>query len=641
MKVTKLDSQTPEITGRKRVAAYARVSMDTERLQHSLSAQVSYYNDLIQKNPEWEFAGVFADYAVTGTKTEGRSEYQRLLDECEAGNVQIILVKSISRFARNTVDLLNTVRHLKEIGVEVRFEKENISSFSEDGELMLTLLASFAQEESRSISENCKWGIRKRYANGTIGLKNRRLYGYEHDGEDWRIIEDEAEIVRFMYSSLIDGMKLAGIVGAVKAKGAKTIQGKDFGYQQIEKILTNEFYCGDRKLQKTFIEDPISKKKVKNKGQLPQYYYRDDHIAVIDQEIFEKAQEVLAENKRYRREKLTPKYPFSSKITCSACGNHYTRGRDTKRKDGSMTPYWYCSKGKMTGERCGIAGCWKEEELEKASAEIMGTEGFDAAAFAGQIKGITTFPDGILEFDFYGGKKRTWKRPPKEAKTKKPTSKGLRPKQFLDGYIFCGKCGRRFGRVVQHTRSGDYNMWSCRSKRGKNITCGNVNYTEQEIKNAFCMAYGVEEFDEELFKETVEGIEIQDGGDIDIHLLDGTIRRIKNLKFLPGKHTFSFSEEFTGKIRCRCGCEYLFTKNRNRYGKYGYWRCPGKGRDYMECTAQDYPDYQIRKVAAYLMGTDDFDEDKFEEQVERITAVDNGLVFTFKDGRNKTWHRML
>lgn len=160
MKVTKLESSLPEVKERKRVAAYARVSMDTERLQHSLSAQVSYYNDLIQKNPEWEFAGVFADYAVTGTKTEGRAEYQRLLDECEAGRINIILVKSISRFARNTVDLLNTVRHLKDIGVEVRFEKESISTFSEDGEIRVQLLIQFNDytEMHPSGSENCCFG---------------------------------------------------------------------------------------------------------------------------------------------------------------------------------------------------------------------------------------------------------------------------------------------------------------------------------------------------------------------------------------------------------------------------------------------------------------------------------------------------
>ena len=174
-KITKIEPGIKALPAKKKVAAYARVSKDTERLMHSVSAQVSYYSDLIQKNPEWEYAGVYADSGITGTLVAGRSEFVRLLEDCEAGRIDIILCKSISRFARNTVDLLNTVRRLKEIGVEVRFEKEQINSMSGDGELMLSILASFAQEESRSISENVKWGIRKRFKNGEIGAANKHI----------------------------------------------------------------------------------------------------------------------------------------------------------------------------------------------------------------------------------------------------------------------------------------------------------------------------------------------------------------------------------------------------------------------------------------------------------------------------------
>lgn len=182
-KITKLERRTPALPSRKRVAAYARVSKDTERLMHSVSEQVSYYSKLIQKNPEWEYAGVYADKGITGTLTSMRDEFQRMLSDCEAGKIDIILTKSISRFARNTVDLLETVRHLKSIGVEVRFEKEKINTFSEDGELMLSLLASFAQEESMSISENSKWGIRKRFESGEIGAANKHILGYRYDDE--------------------------------------------------------------------------------------------------------------------------------------------------------------------------------------------------------------------------------------------------------------------------------------------------------------------------------------------------------------------------------------------------------------------------------------------------------------------------
>ena len=175
-KITKLEQSVPEITAKKKVAAYARISMESERMNHSLSAQISYYNGLIQKTPEWEFAGVYADDGISGTGIAKRSEFQRMVADCEAGKIDIVLTKSIQRFARNTVDLLETVRHLKDIGVEVRFEKENISSMSGDGELMLSILASFAQEESRSISENVKWGTRKRFEQG-IPNGQFQIYG--------------------------------------------------------------------------------------------------------------------------------------------------------------------------------------------------------------------------------------------------------------------------------------------------------------------------------------------------------------------------------------------------------------------------------------------------------------------------------
>lgn len=194
-KISRIEPKIPVLKKRQKVAAYARVSMETDRLAHSLSAQVSYYNDLIQSNPEWEFAGVYADFGISGTGAAKREEFNRLIADCEAGKINIVLTKSISRFARNTVDLLSTVRHLKEIGVEVRFEKENIHSFSGDGELMLSILASFAQEEVRSLSENSKWGIRKTYQNGTDGVRNKKVLGYRYDGEKYVVKEDEAETV--------------------------------------------------------------------------------------------------------------------------------------------------------------------------------------------------------------------------------------------------------------------------------------------------------------------------------------------------------------------------------------------------------------------------------------------------------------
>ena len=180
----------PELKKRKRVAAYARVSMETEMLLHSLSAQVSHYNGLIQKNPDWEFAGIYADEGISGRDTSHRDDFNRLLADCDAGKIDMVLVKSISRFARDTVDTLTATRHLKELGIDVYFEREHIHSISDEGELLLTLLASFAQEESRSISENVKWGIRKRFEQG-IPNGHKAPYGYEWDGEMYRVIPEQ------------------------------------------------------------------------------------------------------------------------------------------------------------------------------------------------------------------------------------------------------------------------------------------------------------------------------------------------------------------------------------------------------------------------------------------------------------------
>ena len=203
-KITKVEQKMPTIKAKKKVAAYARISMESERMHHSLSAQISYYNALIQKKPEWEFAGVYADDGISGTGIAKRTEFQRMLADCEAGKINIILTKSIQRFARNTVDLLETVRHLKDIGVEVRFEKENINSMSGDGELMLSILASFAQEESRSISENVKWGTKKRFEQG-IPNGHFQIYGYRWEGDHLVVEPEEAKIVKLIFDNFMNG----------------------------------------------------------------------------------------------------------------------------------------------------------------------------------------------------------------------------------------------------------------------------------------------------------------------------------------------------------------------------------------------------------------------------------------------------
>lgn len=297
-KIIKVEQKLQTPARRKRACAYARVSMDSERMKHSLSAQVSYYSELIQSHAEWEYAGVFADYGISGTGIDKRDEFNRMLCECEAGHIDIILTKSIQRFARNTVDLLNTVRYLKELGIEVRFEKENINSLSGDGELMLSILASFAQEESRSISENCKWGIRKLYEKGVP--RKGRLYGYRVKNGELVIKEGEAEIVRRIFRMFLDGDSCYVIGQKLEAEGVKSLMGKKLHGEVISNMIRQEKYTGCTLCQKLYTEDPLTHNQVRNQGELPMYFIEDTHPAIISMKTFKAAQEEFA--KRYNVE---------------------------------------------------------------------------------------------------------------------------------------------------------------------------------------------------------------------------------------------------------------------------------------------------------------------------------------------------
>ena len=280
-KVTKIESAIPKRIERKRVAAYARVSFDTEQMRHSLSAQVSHYSTLIQKNPEWIYVGVFADRGITGTSTGRRTEFNRMIAECEAGNIDIILVKSISRFARNTVDTLVITRHLKDIGVEVRFEREHISTFSGDGELMLTILAAFAQAESESISTNLRWGVKKRYENG-IPHSRPRMLGYRWEGLDRVVIPEEAKMVRFIFDKYIEGYSTIQIPKLLSERGWVGVNGNPLTRASVKDILTNEEYTGVLILQKSYV-DKIRSHSRRNRGERPMYRVDDYNEALISQ----------------------------------------------------------------------------------------------------------------------------------------------------------------------------------------------------------------------------------------------------------------------------------------------------------------------------------------------------------------------
>ncbi len=328
----------------KRTAAYARVSSGKDAMLHSLSAQVSYYNQLIQSNPKWLFCGVYADEALTGTK-ENRAEFQKLLNRCRRGEIDLILTKSISRFARNTVTLLETVRELKTLGVDVYFEEQRIHSMSSDGELMLSILASYAQEESYSASENKKWQMRKDFEQGKVG--SMRMLGYRRTKSGkLEIVPEEAEIVRMIFLYYLSGMGKLAIAKKLNEQQICTVRGCAWTTEDVRRTLRNEKYTGNLLLQKSFRENHITKKKVANIGQLPQYFVADSHEAIISLEQFDAVQKQMAERqKKYAGSCTTNRYPFTQKIRCACCGKYY------RRKTTVTGVVWICSTYNTKGKK--------------------------------------------------------------------------------------------------------------------------------------------------------------------------------------------------------------------------------------------------------------------------------------------------
>lgn len=385
-----------------RTAAYARVSSSKDAMLHSLSAQVSYYNSFIQSNPEWLFCGVYADEALTGTK-DNRENFQKLLSECRAGRIDLIITKSISRFARNTVTLLETVRELKELGVDVYFEEQNIHSISPDGEFMLTLLGSYAQEESYSASENQKWRIHKDFKQGRLG--SITMLGYERSNDGTLIIvPEEAEIVRMIFNDFLGGMGKNAIANKLLAMGVPTKGGGVWTAWSIRRILRNEKYCGDILFQKSFRENHITKRKIENKGQLPQYYAEETHEAIIDKETFLLVQELLKAKQDY----FTPDkptnvtYPFTDMIHCGCCGKYY------RRKVQKYRTLWICWTYNARGKKfCPESRQIPEDILYDKCYEVLNLDEFDNEVFQDEIEYISVPKPNVLTFIFRTGEKRT------------------------------------------------------------------------------------------------------------------------------------------------------------------------------------------------------------------------------------------
>lgn len=335
-----------------RVAAYCRVSTDDEEQLTSYEAQQHYYTDKIMTNPEWTMAGIFADEGITGTSARKRPEFLRMIRHCKQKKIDIILTKSISRFARNTVDCLNYTRALKELGIAVIFEEQNINTLDSESEMLITMLGAFAQAESESISANVKWGKRQAMREGKAILHYKRLYAYEkgEDGEP-KIIPEQAEVVRRIYDQFLTGASFPMIRSMLESEGIENVAGgKEWTHSAIRSILTNEKYCGDVLLQKTYISDCINRKVIRNTGQLPMYLIQNHHEGIVDRKTFDAAQTELARRNAGRspsskraptgRSCYCSKYALSERLVCGECGTMYQRC--TWSRNGKKKVVWRC-----------------------------------------------------------------------------------------------------------------------------------------------------------------------------------------------------------------------------------------------------------------------------------------------------------
>lgn len=565
-KIHKIEPLVPVLPTRKKVAAYARVSMETERLHHSLSAQISYYSELIQSNPEWEYAGVYADEFVTGTTTDKRSEFQRLLTDCEARKINIVLTKSISRFARNTVDLLETVRHLKELGVEVRFEKEKINSLSGDGEVMLTLLASFAQEEIISLSNNVKWGTRKRFEQG-IPNGHFQIYGYRWDGDHLVIEPEEAKIVRLIFDNFLNGLSAESTEKQLEQMGVKSYKGKHFSNSSIRQILGDITYTGNLLFQKEYVVDPITKKSRINRGELPQYWAEDTHEAIIPMETYQAVQAEIT-----RRRKLgvfanwsIPTTCFTSKIKCGNCGVSYRRSGKRQRKNSDMPYYvWVCQTYDRKGKTACDSKTIPEITLKNVCAEVLGLAEFDETVFSENIEKIVVIGSDQLDFHFTDGRivHKKWKSnarkdcwTPEYRAAASRSRMGKNPRKNdqnpFTGYFRCPICGANFRRQTHKYKDGTMRIyWHCPNS----TRCGNAAKPTEEIaKRMIAEVLGTEDFDEAAFHDGIDHIDLTGTYEATLHLNDGS-QQVKTWERIPKKsypHTDAYKQRMSQLSKVR------------------------------------------------------------------------------------------
>lgn len=383
-----------------RVAAYCRVSTTLEQQETSYEAQVSYYTEKIKSNPNWKLAGIYADDGKSATNTKKRDDFNAMIEDCMAGKIDMVITKSVSRFARNTVDSLLNIRKLKEKNVAVFFEKEGVNTLESTGELLITILSSQAQEESRNLSENTRWGLVRRFENGIVSVNHNKFLGYTKDKNgELVIVPEEAELVRRIFRLYLEGKSIVEIKKILESDEITTVTGlTEWCPSVINKMLSNEKYMGDVLQQKTYTIDFLTKKRVKNAGIVPQYYIEDDHEAIIPKELFFRVQEEktrrasLSKTAAARRakeakekSKYSSKYALTDIMVCRECGQPYRR--QIWSKYGLKSAVWRCENRLKNGTKnCRHSPTLKEEVLQEAIMDAINSVVENHGEFVGAFR---------------------------------------------------------------------------------------------------------------------------------------------------------------------------------------------------------------------------------------------------------------
>ena len=385
--INKLTSAPIGSPTKRKVAAYARVSTDHEEQQSSYEAQVDYYTKYIHGRDEWEFAGIYSDEGITGTCMAKREGFTSMVEDALAGKIDLIITKSVSRFARNTVDSLTTIRKLKDHGTEVYFEKESIWTFDAKGEMLLTILSSLSQEESRSISENVRWGQRKKFSDGKFSMCYSRFLGYDK-GEDGTMVinPEEAETVKLIYGEFVAGYSCKAIAKKLTEMKIPTPGGQEKWYEgTVRSILKNEKYMGCALLQKTYTKDFLTKEVVKNQGEVQQYYVEDSHPAIIEPEQHQLVQDIFAE--RAMQPRGSSNHPFSARLKCGCCGAWFgAKSWHTGTK--YQQTVWQCNaKYKKKDRKCKMPHL-TEEQIREAFLRMVNALIDDRDFYLSELKAL-------------------------------------------------------------------------------------------------------------------------------------------------------------------------------------------------------------------------------------------------------------